>query len=197
LYSGAETTLGPRYADWLGSKAPCWNIFDNRHLVWLDYNSTDAKNNDYCSPDETKFTIQLIEQFISAEILNGNEKDYPKLIGVITFYDMQKEAILDKINGHPEFKDYVDCGNVDAFQGKEYPVVILCCSRRNSRGNVGFMNLPSRVNVAVSRAQRQLIIVGSMSTILHEKNGNGSQPFKDFVNAAGDDLLKTTEIAES
>jgi superfamily I DNA and/or RNA helicase len=71
----------------------------------------------------------------------------------------------------------------------EFPVVILVCSRHNPKtGEVGFLSLPNRVNVALSRCQRQLLIIGSKTTILHEDRNKGSQSLKDFVSAAGNDL---------
>ena len=42
----------------------------------------------------------------------------------------------------------------------ERPVVIVSMVRNNSKGDVGFAKKPERVNVAFSRAQELLAIVG-------------------------------------
>jgi superfamily I DNA and/or RNA helicase len=42
----------------------------------------------------------------------------------------------------------------------ERPVVIVSMVRNNHQGDVGFANKPERVNVAFSRAQELLVIVG-------------------------------------
>lgn len=49
------------------------------------------------------------------------------------------------------------CGTVDRFQGREADLVAL--SMRNTR-RVGFLNSPNRLNVALTRARQQLVVVG-------------------------------------
>lgn len=49
------------------------------------------------------------------------------------------------------------CGTVDRFQGREADLVML--SMRNTH-RVGFLDSPNRLNVAVTRAREQLLIVG-------------------------------------
>ena len=89
----------------------------------------------------------------------------------------------------PEGRKLIEVGTVDAFQGKEFPIIVLSCCRHDPvRGTVGFLALPNRLNVALSRAQQQLIIVGSQATLLHPEPGRGSQPMKDFCAAAGPNL---------
>ena len=50
------------------------------------------------------------------------------------------------------------CGTVDRFQGREADLVML--SMRNTR-RVGFLDSPNRLNVAVTRARQQLVVVGN------------------------------------
>jgi superfamily I DNA and/or RNA helicase len=95
----------------------------------------------------------------------------------------------------PETKGLVEIGTVDSFQGREFPLTILSCCRHDPvGGRVGFLCLPNRVNVALSRAQRQLIIVGSASTMLHPDSERGSQPLKDFCAAAGENLFRAQPL---
>lgn len=57
-------------------------------------------------------------------------------------------------------------GTVDSFQGSEADLVILSLVRNNARaglGALGFLRDRRRMNVALSRAKRQLVIVGSLS----------------------------------
>ncbi|MCX4242514.1 AAA domain-containing protein [Paraliomyxa miuraensis] len=50
------------------------------------------------------------------------------------------------------------CGTVDRFQGREADLVLL--SIRNTR-RIGFLDSPNRLNVAVTRARQQLVVVGN------------------------------------
>lgn len=56
----------------------------------------------------------------------------------------------------------------------ERPVVIVSMVRNNSRGDVGFAKKPERVNVAFSRAQELLVIVGCHSLFTQQGGQVGS-----------------------
>lgn len=65
-------------------------------------------------------------------------------------------------------------GTVDSFQGSEADVVILSLVRNNARvgyGAVGFLRDRRRMNVALSRAKDQLVIVGSLAFLKEAVRG--------------------------
>ena len=53
-----------------------------------------------------------------------------------------------------------------AFEGRESDGVILSLVRSNERAAIGFLNDPNRVNVAISRAKKLLVIVGDSKTVI-------------------------------
>ncbi|MFD0314768.1 DEAD/DEAH box helicase [Streptomyces flavalbus] len=55
---------------------------------------------------------------------------------------------------------------VDSFQGGEREVVLYGFTRSNAQGRVGFLKELRRANVAFTRAQRQLVLVGDLGTLL-------------------------------
>jgi superfamily I DNA and/or RNA helicase len=57
----------------------------------------------------------------------------------------------------------VSVGTVDAFQGREFDAVFLSCVRSGS--GVGFLAMPNRLNVAMSRARRLLVAFGDAKTV--------------------------------
>ncbi|EGD81591.1 hypothetical protein PTSG_02306 [Salpingoeca rosetta] len=59
----------------------------------------------------------------------------------------------------------VQVQTVDESQGSESDVVILSCVRCNDHGNVGFVSMRNRMNVACSRARYRLVIVGNSDTL--------------------------------
>lgn len=59
----------------------------------------------------------------------------------------------------------VEVRTVDGFQGQEREVVVLSLVRSNANGNVGFLSDERRLNVAVTRAKRQVCIVCDSETI--------------------------------
>ena len=84
-------------------------------------------------------------------------------IGVISMYDAQRSLITSQLR--PTAGRSVKVANVDAFQGQERPFVILTLTRSNDRKILGFTKDPLRVNVALTRAQSGLIIVGDALTV--------------------------------
>jgi superfamily I DNA and/or RNA helicase len=97
------------------------------------------------------------EQVWVHKVANGEPK---KEIAVITFYGAQLRKIDERLQSELFPSLQIRTGTVDRFQGMERPVVIVSMVRNNQQGDVGFANKPERVNVAFSRAQELLVIVG-------------------------------------
>jgi hypothetical protein len=85
---------------------------------------------------------------------------------VITPYRAQVQLIelwLREALGAEAIRDRI--GTVDAFQGQERDVVMYSCTRSNRGGRVGFLSELRRLNVAITRARDQLILVGDSQTL--------------------------------
>ncbi len=59
----------------------------------------------------------------------------------------------------------LEIGSVDGFQGREKEAIILSLVRSSQAGQIGFLSDMRRLNVAITRARRCLIVIGDSATI--------------------------------
>ena len=71
---------------------------------------------------------------------------------------------------------------IDAFQGQERDLIYISLVRSNGKGEIGFLKDYRRMNVAMTRARKKLIVFGDSATIGMDKF-YGS--FLDYCDKAG------------
>ena len=99
----------------------------------------------------------LVSAFVAGRQVGQSE------IGVITPYAAQTTLIKRKL-GSADMSG-VEVANVDRFQGRENEVIILSLVRSNFRGHLGHVDDGQRLNVALTRARRGLVVVGNAYTL--------------------------------
>ncbi len=83
-------------------------------------------------------------------------------VRVITFYKEQALALERQLSAkYPG----ITIGTVDGSQGEEAQIVLVSCVRSNTKGTVGFVDDENRVNVALTRAKRMLVVAGNANTL--------------------------------
>ena len=89
-----------------------------------------------------------------------------KAIAVISPYKNQVNLILQCASRSNIPPDSFVCSTVDKSQGRDFDCVILSMVRSNEHGEVGSLLADlSRLNVAITRAKKKLIIVGNHETL--------------------------------
>jgi predicted DNA helicase len=104
------------------------------------------------NPLEAEYVKNLVEKLIQ----NGAKEEY---IGVITPYKDHEEYIKKIL------KNAVEVKSVDGFQGREKEIIIVSLVRANDNEEIGFLNDIRRLNVAITRPKRKLIIIGDSDTL--------------------------------
>jgi len=102
----------------------------------------------------------------------------PADLAVISPYDAQVQRLRQLLAGRVEQGLEVD--TVDGFQGREKEAVVVSLVRANEAGEVGFLADVRRMNVAITRARKKLVVVGDGATVARH-------PFYDgFIRHAQD-----------
>jgi predicted DNA helicase len=102
-------------------------------------------------------------------------------IGVITPYDAQVRVLRDLLRDACEAG--VEISSVDGFQGREKEAIIVDLVRSNDRGDLGFLRDTRRMNVALTRAKRFLMVVGDSATLAADAYYRAFMDAADAQNA--------------
>ncbi|MCK7460412.1 DEAD/DEAH box helicase [Idiomarina aminovorans] len=162
-------------------------------IIWLD--TAEVKNN-HEERKEGQFSGNRSETNIIVEVCRRAIVEMPELverreIGIIVPYRKHLQQIQSRIKQLQKTKAFPELSiplselvaSVDSFQGQERELIIFACSRSNKRGNVGFLKEWQRINVALTRAKKQVIMVGNTETMTHLTKSNLDSADKDFKQA--------------
>jgi len=130
----------------------------DRELVWVDTGAQDEYR------DAQRSVANEFEVALCKDITSIIRRRVRKAkLAVIAMYNSQVNRLQGALKGivPPD-----DIESVDAFEGRESDAVILSLVRSNDRAAIGFLNDPNRVNVAISRAKKLLVIVGDSKTVI-------------------------------
>lgn len=84
-------------------------------------------------------------------------------VAVISPYDAQVQRLRQLLAEHLDGGLEID--TVDGFQGREKEAVVVSLVRSNDAGEVGFLSDVRRMNVAITRARKKLVVIGDSATI--------------------------------
>jgi len=179
-------------------------------LVWVD--ACNGNMNSEFRPEgettthnvsEVEAVIAVLERLASDKALVAAlaKLDDETPIGVICMYAGQKRQLELEWSRRPfdqKFKRLVRIDTVDSYQGKENTIVILSLVRSNPKGLQGHVGIKNRCNVAVSRAQERLIIVGDAD--MWGRRVTPKSPMRRVLehmksNPSSATVLKASEVA--
>jgi superfamily I DNA and/or RNA helicase len=114
----------------------------------LDPNGESKQNS-----KEGEFVLRKVRELEAAGLSSRD-------IAVIAPYAAQVRWLREQWDA-----DDLEIDTVDGFQGREKEAVLISCVRSNSTGEIGFLADTRRMNVALTRARRKLIVVGDSATL--------------------------------
>ena len=147
-------------------------------IIFLDIDNS-FKSDRVNSSSRNKLSAELIPELLNQ--LDRFEKVKNYTIGVITGYSAQVREIRKVVRSKVDYRklknvksNNVVISVVDKFQGLEKDIIIFDLVKSND--GLGFLSNANRINVALSRQKKLLIIVGNLDSILSAK------PPKDLEN---------------
>ncbi|HRQ70164.1 MAG TPA: AAA domain-containing protein [bacterium] len=159
----------------------------NHRAIWIDVPR--GKNiNGNKNPEEVNAALCELECFVKWAVNNpkydSEDHPIPWEVAILTFYKGQESLFRDRLRDLTSQKGNsrnfflpkgkknvvkITLCTVDRFQGHEADMVFL--SFVKTKRSVGFLNSPNRLNVALTRARYQIVILGKLS---HFKNCDSS-----------------------
>ncbi|MEZ4622129.1 MAG: AAA domain-containing protein [Caldilineaceae bacterium] len=127
-----------------------------------DYNETvEEEGESRFNEQEALLVGRKVTELLDAGLL-------PTQICVISPYAAQVRLLREQLT--LLLDQGLEIGSIDGMQGREQEAVILSLVRSNPEGEIGFLADTRRMNVALTRARRKLVIIGDSATI-------GGEPF--------------------
>lgn len=144
--------LGVRDDD---ARAMPFMMIDTAGTCWYDERNDDASNS-LTNPGHAQRVVAEVRRLLSRGVA-------PTDLAVIAMYRNQVKLLRELLRTEREAG--IDVGSVDGFQGRERNVVIVDTVRSNEDGTIGFLADIRRMNVAVTRARRQLLVIADSATL--------------------------------
>lgn len=150
-------------------------------LIWVDTAGAgfgDSEEDKGVAEDGSRVALPAVLQTASkynegecelVSILYKDLRERQKLsvddIGVIAPYKAQVDLIRNTLTHYEEGGKRCEVSTVDGFQGREKEVIIMSLTRANPKKEIGFLADVRRLNVAITRPKRLLIIIGDSDTV--------------------------------
>ena len=118
--------------------------------------------------EEAHLLLQHLKTYLD-KLYNAKSDITTPSIGIISPYKAQAGYLKDTFEKSFDKEDTltsdVSINTIDSFQGQERDIIYISLVRSNSRGEIGFLADTRRMNVALTRAKKKLVIIGDSATI--------------------------------
>ncbi|WP_346321093.1 AAA domain-containing protein [Chitinophaga sp. YIM B06452] len=119
------------------------------------------------NPEEAAFLFKHLTQLVSVLHPHFKAESFPS-IAVISPYKEQIYLLKEQLEHSPALKAYGDkisVNTIDSFQGQERDIVYISMTRSNTESKIGFLADVRRMNVAMTRARKKLVVIGDSATL--------------------------------
>ena len=105
------------------------------------------------NPQEATLVVRKVQELLDAGLPAAD-------LAIIAPYAAQVRLLRERLP-----VPGLEIDSVDGFQGREKEAVVISLVRSNPRGEIGFLADIRRMNVAMTRARRKLLLIGDTATL--------------------------------
>jgi superfamily I DNA and/or RNA helicase len=123
------------------------------------------EGNSISNPEEASFLVKHLANFITE--IHAHLLQFPS-VAVISPYRHQVELLKQYVQDATVLHDalpFITVNTIDSFQGQERDIVYISMTRSNTENNIGFLSDIRRMNVAMTRARKKLVVIGDSATL--------------------------------
>lgn len=134
-------------------------------LVGINISNPESdQGNSRENPSEVEVVVAQVQRSLNAGVDASD-------VGVITPYTGQKGLVESELASEfdADTAEKIKVQTIDSFQGGQREVILVSFTVSNDRNNSGFLAFPNegprRLNVALTRAKKRLVLVGDWDTL--------------------------------
>lgn len=119
------------------------------------------------NPEEAAFLLKHLDHLLGQLDTHYTTDNFPT-VAVISPYKEQIRILKEQLPDFPLLllhQDKITVNTIDSFQGQERDIVYISMVRSNTDGQIGFLSDIRRMNVAMTRARKKLVVIGDSSTL--------------------------------
>jgi len=119
------------------------------------------------NPEEASFVFTHLRQMLPLLELHYTKDNFPS-IAIISPYKQQVDLLKSLLMQSPDllvYGDRIAVNTIDSFQGQERDMVYISMTRSNPENRIGFLSDIRRMNVAMTRARKKLVVIGDSGTL--------------------------------
>ena len=132
------------------------------------------------TPEDSESKLNAGEaELAAAQVRRLLEQLKPQEIAVISPYDAQVQKLRQLLADVPD----LEIDTVDGFQGREKDAVVVSLVRSNDAGELGFVADIRRINVALTRARKKLVVIGDSATVARHPFYAGFVKYAESIGA--------------
>lgn len=179
-------------------------IKHDTHTIWINVDEPEEQSGTSRVNEKEVEVVKRVLQYLKnsngfeeyfnhwEKIKNEDKRLQEQEIGIISFYGHQVKKLQDvKRYAQKDLQIPIRLKTVDKFQGMERNIIIVSTVRSSKvikggleekNSDIGFAKAPERLNVALSRARRLLIVVGNLKFFESYKDKSGNAIYKNAID---------------